>query len=457
MKFFKPNHLLIFFLGLSHLVIYYLLISWQAFFLYPVIFLLFFLSYKIFLTRQLSPGLIKLVVLFGVLFCLLLAFSLPQMSSDLAYYFTYAKIFSYYHQNPYLVSPASVFLGEASNFFSDYYWLDVPYLSGPLLLLITAVINFWLGQSFYLNVVALKLLYSLAFFLAGGLLLNLISWRKNPMAGLISILYFWNPFLIINTAGQGHPESLLVFLLLLALWFFVKKRYTLVGLCLNFAVAIKIFPLILLPLFGRALKEKSGSYRPHLKSIFFGSLLPFVLIWSLAAFYNFLPQSTTLAKLAQEPNDGLFISFFHPFFGLSSPVLVWLKWLGFLIFCAIYGFLFFHRFYSQGALPVLAKKFGLALLVFLIFVMYFIQSWYFVCLVPLFLVVGRRREIDWAFYLSFFNGLAYFILAKYYYAMILLLFLVPWFFILINIFDKGYEMAYSFTRLQRSIGFRKKR
>src|SRR3989338_1974735 len=186
MKFFKPNHLLIFFLGLTHLVIYYLLISWQAFFLYPVIFLLFFLSYKIFLTRQLSPGLIKLVVLFGVLFCLLLAFSLPQMSSDLAYYFTYAKIFSYYHQNPYLVSPASVFLGEASNFFSDYYWLDVPYLSGPLLLLITAVINFWLGQSFYLNVVALKLLYSLAFFLAGGLLLNLINWRKNPMAGLIS-------------------------------------------------------------------------------------------------------------------------------------------------------------------------------------------------------------------------------------------------------------------------------
>ena len=61
------------------------------------------------------------------------------------------------------------------------------------------------------------------------------------------LLYAWNPLVLIETAGQGHTESLLVVLLLIAVWAVRGRR----GACASLAIAgaglVKIYPFALGP------------------------------------------------------------------------------------------------------------------------------------------------------------------------------------------------------------------
>ena len=61
------------------------------------------------------------------------------------------------------------------------------------------------------------------------------------------LLYAWNPLVLVETAGQGHTETLLVLLLLAAVWAVRRRRGALASLTIAGAGLVKIYPFALGP------------------------------------------------------------------------------------------------------------------------------------------------------------------------------------------------------------------
>ena len=122
-----------------------------------------------------------------------------------------------------------------------------PYYSVyPPLTQFTFLMGGWLYTQFgwHAAYFGLKGLFAAAEF--GGVLL--LS-RLTPPRNLL--LYAWNPLVLIETAGQGHSDALLVPLLLGAIWAVQQGRGRLASLAIAGAGLVKIYPLVLGPLLAR--------------------------------------------------------------------------------------------------------------------------------------------------------------------------------------------------------------
>jgi hypothetical protein len=92
--------------------------------------------------------------------------------------------------------------------------------------------------------------YALKVLLVGAELagLGLLSRMGEARAVL---LYAWNPLVLLETAGQGHTEALVVPLLLLSVWAVRAHRAALASVAVAAAGAVKLYPLFLGPLLLR--------------------------------------------------------------------------------------------------------------------------------------------------------------------------------------------------------------
>jgi len=65
------------------------------------------------------------------------------------------------------------------------------------------------------------------------------------------LLYAWNPVVLIEVAGQGHTEALLIPLLVGAVWAVRQRRGRLASLAVAGATLVKLYPVVLGPLLVR--------------------------------------------------------------------------------------------------------------------------------------------------------------------------------------------------------------
>jgi hypothetical protein len=79
----------------------------------------------------------------------------------------------------------------------------------------------------------------------------LVALRRPP---LWIVIYWWNPIVIFEFSNAGHMDAMLLPFLVAALLFAVKPRAHLAtAVCLAVATAIKLWPVLLLPIFLRRL------------------------------------------------------------------------------------------------------------------------------------------------------------------------------------------------------------
>lgn len=90
----------------------------------------------------------------------------------------------------------------------------------------------------------LKILFTAAEF-SGVLLLSQLTTARNLL------LYAWNPLVLIETAGQGHTEALLILLLMGLLWAVRRGAGRLASLAVAGAGMIKLYPFVLWPFLVR--------------------------------------------------------------------------------------------------------------------------------------------------------------------------------------------------------------
>ncbi|NER10367.1 hypothetical protein SAMN06265375_10190 [Muriicola jejuensis] len=221
---------------------------------------LFFLCYKLI---QFEKWNFRLLLVLGLLFRIVLLFSIPNLSQDF-YRFLWDGHLVLIGENPYLYTPdglmessgALIPMGDsllrgmgplsAANF-SNY---------PPLSQLLYAV-SVWLGGGKVLgSLIAMRsilLLADVGIFYFGRKLLKLFN--RSPH---LIFWYFLNPLVIIELGGNVHFEGVMLCFLLCALYLIHSGKWVPAALVLSLSISVKLIPLMFLPLFFKTFGLKKG-------------------------------------------------------------------------------------------------------------------------------------------------------------------------------------------------------
>jgi len=241
------------------------------------------------------------------------------------------------------------------------------------------------GNSIFGSIVALRVFILLVEFASLWLLQKLLRAWKLPIAGLA--LYALNPLVIAEFTGNLHTEAFMVFFLVASVWFLSRanlflenvnlsegmtthgssssppregewpqaegvKYLTLSGVTLGLAIAVKLLPLMLLPLFIWPLGWR--------KAMVFGSIAVVTVVCTFLPFLTteMLPNMATSAKLYYatfEFNASIYylirqVGFWVKGYNIIASTAVWLPR---IVFVGILAVAFFHRQRSVRCLPLL--------------------------------------------------------------------------------------------------------
>ena len=186
--------------------------------------------------------------------------------------------------NPYLYLPDEVIVTDASHIpnatllhanmgaLSSGHYTNYP----PLNQLLFAAAAFLGGKSIVLTMVWMRVFIILAevgIFIYGVKLLNLLE--KPPY---LILLYFLNPFVIIELTGNLHFEGVMAFFMLLAVYNLFISRHLRSALFLSYGILLKLLPVIALPLLIRRLNIK--------KAILYYLFVGIVIVLGFLPFYS---------------------------------------------------------------------------------------------------------------------------------------------------------------------------
>lgn len=364
----------------------------------------FFGSYRYF-RRRLQPRHLVIVVAFSLFFCLLVIWMTP-LSTDLYYYVFYAKIFNDYGANPY-----TTYLNNFPNdsFFQlipkSWPMLSLPY--GPLWLLLYAPVQAMAGESMFFNLILLKLL-AIEAFLAGGLLLYLLlRQRAGPGSAYPLLLYFWNPLLISEIAKDGHNDSWVALLLLLAIFCYYKGWRYVVLLPVLLAAFFKFVPAIVVPVVYLFLIRGEPRFRRKLALTAIGLVLPLLATYGILKLLVPLPTVSSFLHQAGNIYSSVFIYLLAVFFPqvnlpIRNPFIIGLS-LSFFVLGYVWVVI-----NARGKWLDLTKAMALTLLIYLAFGSFWTWAWYFIWVIPLLLILPEPYP-KLAVYLSLIVFLGYYI------------------------------------------------
>ncbi|MFZ5971106.1 MAG: glycosyltransferase 87 family protein [Bacteroidota bacterium] len=220
-----------------------------------------FIAYWV-LTTQ-SELATKHVILLGLVFRVLFLFSLPALSDDF-YRFVWDGRLWHAGIHPFLFVPSQLVdrglpgidqaLFQLLN--SKEYFTVYPPFSQAV---------FWFSvtlspASVYGSMLIMKITLLLAE--AGTLLLLVALLRMLGLPERNLGWYAFNPLAIVELTGNLHFEGIMIFFFLLAIWLLQKKRHLLAALSWSLAIAVKLLPIIFLPvlLFHLGLKRATLFY-----------------------------------------------------------------------------------------------------------------------------------------------------------------------------------------------------
>lgn len=195
-----------------------------------------------------------LTILLGgaFLFSLTLLFQPTLFSDDVFTYIFSGRIFALYHADPFNTAPVQ--------FTPDPYlrWViagrNAPNLYGPLWYYISSLLVSVGGNNQVLTLLLFKCLAVLSHLLNIALVWSILT-RIAPQRRIIgTLLYAWNPLILIELASSGHSEGVLLLLLFLATRLYVAREsfwlrigaFMLFGLALSMNLIVALFAPLLL-------------------------------------------------------------------------------------------------------------------------------------------------------------------------------------------------------------------
>ena len=213
--------------------------------IFSLILFFLFLFYGIFLFLSLKNKINSRYLFYLVLGTfLLVVFSYNAFSYDLFNYIFDAKIFTFYHQNPFLHKPSDFLGDEMLNFMR---WTHRFYPYGISWLILTIPLSFIGANIFLITFFLFKLLAGFSY-LGSCYLIYKISEKIFPQNKVSNTLFFaLNPLVLIEALISAHNDIPMVFITLLSFYLYLNKRKTASVLAYIFSVGIKYATLALAP------------------------------------------------------------------------------------------------------------------------------------------------------------------------------------------------------------------
>jgi hypothetical protein len=130
---------------------------------------------------------------------------------------------------------------------------------------------------------------------ACDLLTILIIWRWLPVIGRpewLVIAYAWNPLVILEIAHSGHIDALGAMWIAASAYWLARRRTALASIAFVFAVATKLLPIVLLPLFWRQVRLRDAATAAILLALLYlgytqQGVLPFGAVPNVVAHIRF--------------------------------------------------------------------------------------------------------------------------------------------------------------------------
>lgn len=252
------------------------------------------------ISPQISRGaVLRRVFGFTVAIMFVLMFQRGLLSSDIYSYTWYSRIWVEHRLSPYTHPPVEFLNLDREGSIHWVGWQKEPAVYGPAWMLISSAFyrtSQLLQDSFSAQLLSLRLLADLAHLLNGALvwaIAGLMLARKGPVRALqrfrrpyprlqartrwrrdarlarlrsdtvtpddgqpagnlgfqtaALLFYLWNPLLLVEFAGNGHNDVLMLTFVLAAIWLYLKGMWQLGALALGVAALVKLPALMFVP------------------------------------------------------------------------------------------------------------------------------------------------------------------------------------------------------------------
>lgn len=260
-----------------------------------------------------------IAIIYFLLFCVVLIVMNPLSSQDVFWNLFQGKIFTQYHQNPYLTTPGD--FPEDPYLSNIPVWQDFKMTHGPVWTFIVSAASIISPNNLALQIIALRIVLFAILVILIYFLVATIS-RINPSWAFPAFIALsWQPLILIETIANAHNDILVGAAAIIGLFLISQKKYLKGFIFLWIGVLTKYILLLLIPL-GIMLMLRRHSWQNiakiGLKIILICSLLTLIFYFPFGYGQHLFSGLTQQAHLFN--------------YATLSPVPFWLTTIGFNIF-----------------------------------------------------------------------------------------------------------------------------
>ncbi len=221
----------------------------------------------------------KLATILGVAagLSVLLVLMPPLLSRDIFSNIFYGKIGAVYKQNPYLITPQR-FLDDPLMAFTSLNWKNTGVVYAPLYTMFSIFLVKVTGSGITANIYSFKA--AMAFFHLVNILLvwELLKEVAPERRSFGTMLYAWSPLILIETAGGGHNDIMMITFALAALWLILHKHDIPAFAMLTLSVMVKYITALFLVVFLIYLMREKALWRERILALIgYGILFLFIV------------------------------------------------------------------------------------------------------------------------------------------------------------------------------------
>jgi uncharacterized membrane protein len=172
--------------------------------------------------------------------------------------------------------------------------------------------------------------------MSGALIWLILRVVRPEVAVLGTAAYLWNPVVIIQGPWEGHNDSLMVVLVLGAIWLFVRREIALAVAVLTLGILVKYVPVLFLPALGiAAWRAGRKELRGYMLGILAGIALSVAAFWPLWAgtqTFAGVRHSTVAGSVGSTPTAILWLTSHavpHGAARIATTVIVWAAFLAY--------------------------------------------------------------------------------------------------------------------------------
>lgn len=346
--------------------------------IYLALFIVLFIIYIKIIKKKDTLKNIKEILIFVGIISIIYIIMLPWTSSDVFYYMGVGELDGVYNQNPYYVTMKDYYTQNEQNIQDEIlqkgaesYWAGTTVVYGPIAQTIFKTLSTISLKNIDIGLLVYKLV-NVIVHIANCYLIYKISNKK-----IFAIIYGLNPFILLEFIGMVHNDIIVVFFVLLALYFVLKKKNIFLSiLFLAIATGIKYYTILLLPVvvLYHFRKEKTG--KKFVKCLQYGIL--FILILTIEYIFYFRDANVLIAMMAQTEKYSK--SIYSALLGIDTGIMKIVKTSMitiFVFFTIVYNLQFLIS--KQDKFSKMIRKSNITLILF-IMILTTCQQWYLIWL-----------------------------------------------------------------------------